>query len=481
MADSATDALKSKKQLLLNLLTAVLLLVTVAACFNKTVFAGVPISRVYQLGQRDTLFSKYFTPNREGYDASVYQYFVPSHFFLTKQLRQGVIPFWNPLVGCGAPFLADVETAVFWPFRLLLLWLPPLEAWNLLIVANVINFAIGTFLLGKALQLRRFAIIFSSLSCAFCPYLIFQSELIGSSASMIPLVMASFVNAHTRKTLLSRFLAGMACAVMILSGHPEPSFFGIACASLLYICLELFSTDSPDKTPKRLLISLLNISIIGIVAFSFCAFMLLPFLELLKHSDCYKLGLTGHRPGVPLNSILINLIHPAYGNSSPYLGILCVPLALTAIFFGLQKDKIVRALTLSILISIAAMSQLGPLDLLMNSKAFSWFVPKYCWPSLLVMLSVLTGCGFQSLASEVIKNWRKTSACTIICALLTIVSLAALRVSPGLLDCIRQDEAFEQMQIFSKFFTRDIILLAVFCVAVVLSRFLGKAQAAACV
>ncbi|MBX9688965.1 MAG: hypothetical protein K2X27_19815, partial [Candidatus Obscuribacterales bacterium] len=471
---------KSSKQLLLNFLSAAIIVAVILGAFGKTVFKGAPISRVYQLGQRDTLYSKYFTPTREGFDASVYQYFVPSHEFLCRQLLNGQIPLWNPLAGCGAPFLADVETAVAWPLRLMLLGLEPMRSWNLLIVANILNFGLGSFLLAQTLKLRRFAAIFASLLTAFCPFLIFQSELIGSSSSMIPLVMAAFVNAHEKRSYLRRILAGLACAVMIFSGHPEPSFFGIVSSSMLYLCLSVFGDQKEEPAWKRLGLGLWDIAIIGISAFCFSSFMLLPFLELLKNSDCYKLGLEGHRFGVPLNSILINLIHPAYNNSSPFLGILCVPLLLSSVALDFKNNKYARSLLICSAVSIALMSQLGPIDWLMNASAFSWFVPKYCWPSLLIMLSMISAFGLQSLLTLAQKDWRKASMIAISSSLFAVAVLAYIRIFPGSLDCIRQDEAFDHMQVISKFFTRDLILLSVFATAICLSRFFSKAQGIAC-
>lgn len=205
---AASDAARSikpgsttSKQLILHLLTAGILVAVVCGGFSKTIFRGAPISRLYQLGQRDTLFGRHYRPIREGYDASVYQYFVPCHHFLVQNLRQGVIPLWNPLVGCGEPFMADIETATFWPLRAALLWMEPIRSWNLLIILNLIVFSLGTFLLSTMVGLRRFAAMFAALLCAFCPFLIFHSELTGSSSSWIPLVLASFVWVERKGTL----------------------------------------------------------------------------------------------------------------------------------------------------------------------------------------------------------------------------------------------------------------------------------------
>lgn len=478
---AAQESSSGRKQFILNAACLAMIAFTILACFHESVFGGKPVSRLYQLGQRDTLYGKYLTGKREGYDASVYQYFVPSHVFLQGQIKKGTVPLWNPLAGCGAPFLADVETAVFNPLRLLLLCFnEPIRCWNLLIVFNLVNLALGTALLGFLLGLRRFALIYASLISSFCPFLVFQSELIGSSAGFIPLSMASFVFAARQNKLLSKAFAGLACAVMILSGHPEPSFFGIVFASLLYLLIKVQQESREGKwlyKIKILVFSLLDIAIIGAFAFSFSAFMLLPFLELLANSDCYKLGLAGHSFGVPLNSILLNLIHPAYNNSSPFLGILCLPLVLYAgTKFG--KNVFVSTLVLAAAIAIALMSQLGPIAWLMSLKTFSWFVPKYAWPSLLVILALLSGFGFQFIVDDLPKSWKKTSMTLAVLCLFAVLALAAIRLFPGLLDCPRQDEAFEKMQVISKFWTRDLIFLTLFALVAAASRFAGRAQGA---
>lgn len=501
---SSKAAGANSKQLILNLLTAGILVLVVCFGFSKTVFRGAPISRLYQLGQRDTLFARHYRPIREGYDASVYQYFVPCHHFLVQNLRKGIVPLWNPLVGCGEPFMADIETATFWPLRAALIWMEPIRSWNLLIVLNLVIFSLGTFLLSTMVALRRFAAMFAAIICAFCPFLIFHSELTGSSASWIPLVLASFVWAEKKGTLFSKALAGASCALMIVSGHPEPSFFGITAASLSYLLFKLLKTGSakfqpasegsetggagsqPDpksdtsstaitsqlkRAPRILLHGLLDIALIGIFAFAFSAPLLIPFAELLKSSDCYKLGLTGHRMGVPLNSILINLIHPAYDRCSPFLGILSVPLITAAVVGSFKSNHYLRSLSISALILVCAMSQLGPLDFIMNLPSFSWFVPKYCFSALLVILCVLTGFGLQELTDKINTNWKQVCLSIIGASILVLASLVAIKFAPSLLECIRQDEAFEKMSVLNNQWTKDLIILTAFCVFIVISRF----------
>ncbi len=49
----------------------------------------------------------------------------PMYRFAADSLREGVIPFWNPHQYAGAPFLADNQSGLFYPFNLLLFFLWP--------------------------------------------------------------------------------------------------------------------------------------------------------------------------------------------------------------------------------------------------------------------------------------------------------------------------------------------------------------------
>ena len=49
----------------------------------------------------------------------------PMYRFAADSLRGGVIPFWNPHQYAGAPFLADNQSGLFYPFNLLLFFLWP--------------------------------------------------------------------------------------------------------------------------------------------------------------------------------------------------------------------------------------------------------------------------------------------------------------------------------------------------------------------
>ena len=54
----------------------------------------------------------------------VFTYFYPSRAYAAEALRRGHLPLWNPYLFMGAPFLANIQAAVFYPLNWLLIWLP---------------------------------------------------------------------------------------------------------------------------------------------------------------------------------------------------------------------------------------------------------------------------------------------------------------------------------------------------------------------
>lgn len=465
----------SSSKLIADFCAMALVPVILVIAFSKTVFGGLPISRFYQLGQRDSLLSRYYSAVREGYDASVYQYFVPNHVYTTKTWLSGHVPLWNPLTGCGAPQLADIETAVCWPLRLLLLGLEPVHSWNLLLVFNLMVCGTGTFVLARTLGTSRLASLLAGTVLAFCPYLVFQSELIGGCASLTPWVMASFVKCSTSTSSLWRIAAAIACAGMVISGHPEPVFFGISAACILRLCLALTQQVEPKKKMlTRLIAGFKDISLVGVMSLGLSAFILLPFGELLLNSECYKLGLNGTDFGVPLNTVIVNLLHPAYGNCSPFLGIVVPAMMLTA--FTRMRNYLVTGLILTLVLTIAFMCRVGPLEGIMTWKALSWFVPKYCWPSILILSSVLAAFGVDSILNQdrphaqqlmpsLPENRWKVVGTVALSAIAVGAGLLLCKYVPGLLQARAMDEAFDHLTVQNKLFVKDLILLGVLSVS----------------
>src|ERR1035438_3547620 len=50
------------------------------------------------------------------FESADYALFYKANFqFLADAMREGRVPLWNPYIGLGRPFLADTQSAVFYP------------------------------------------------------------------------------------------------------------------------------------------------------------------------------------------------------------------------------------------------------------------------------------------------------------------------------------------------------------------------------
>ena len=135
--------------------------------------------------------------------------------FARDEIRAGRLPLWNPYAGCGAPFLANGQSAVFDPFHAIayLGRLPDALAW--MAAARLWVAGIGMYLLAKAWRLSAWGRWTSGLSYPFSGFLIgWLLYPIGSVAVWMPWVFLA-----TDKALEgpgTRGIAGLALAVGVL-------------------------------------------------------------------------------------------------------------------------------------------------------------------------------------------------------------------------------------------------------------------------
>src|SRR4051794_23340211 len=145
-----------------------------AGCFHESLLGGRVLSPADVL-----LVEASFRPDGKG-DYQPFNrllidpvlQFQPWLEFNRAELRSGRLPLWNPLAGCGAPHLANGQSAVFDPFHLIA-YLGPLPgayagiAWARLLFAGV-----GTFLLARRWGLGPWGRWFCGLAFPLCGFLV---------------------------------------------------------------------------------------------------------------------------------------------------------------------------------------------------------------------------------------------------------------------------------------------------------------------
>jgi hypothetical protein len=187
-------------------------------------------------------------------------YFQPLRFFTTEQLRAGKLPLWNPYNASGEPWLANPQTAVFYPPAWIFLVLPFATAYMLFLLFHALLLGIGTYLWFA----RR-----ASTAAA----------LLGAVALMLSGPVLSLLDVQNNFTTFAWFpwvllvaggrrpaAGGVVLAMSFLAGEPF-------LAAIAAICYVIVNRD------------LRTIALAGLGALGLTAVQLFPFLEMLAGSN----------------------------------------------------------------------------------------------------------------------------------------------------------------------------------------------------
>ncbi len=274
------------------------------------------------------------------------QYY-PWRTFAARQLQSGILPLWNPHQFCGTPFLANGQSAVFYPLNFVFWIFDPAFAFGVSAFLHTLLAAFGTYFLAQIYKLSRAASLLSAIAFGFCGYLAAWILLptLANTAAWLPVLLAvvsgQWSEEQAQKKLLTAhwpLSTGLACA--LLAGHPQIFFF-----LLLALALQALFAPQKGRAMGQLILSSALAGLLG-------AIQLLPMIELAKG---------GHRAGVLPNvdgwngivehalywpelislALPDNFLHGGTLNENfGYVGVGVCLLALCALIFNKQiRDK----------------------------------------------------------------------------------------------------------------------------------------------
>lgn len=464
-----------KQALKLDLLVMLGLILVVIGFFAPTVFMGLPISKISRLAEWDSLFSAYRTGANAAMDPSLIQLMIPYYFLAADIWHSGQIPLWNPYAALGVPLLADIQAQAFSPLHLPFYFFPTMQVYNLELVSRVCLGVVSAYLFARSLQLPRYASVFASLSYCFCPYILWYSELMGAGYFVLPLVFCCFVRLAKNYSWAHLVAAGSASALLLLSAHPEITFFGIlsavACMCLLMVLNPELSVEFKGVITAAWRSVLL---IFGCAAFTFClsAPVLLPFAEYLLHSDSYKFA-TAACAYVPWQAVLYNLLQPGFAGASSYLGVVAavvLPLALVL------KNYRARCVAIMVALTFIVSCRIGPVEWLVEHKPFSYLMTIYCLPNFLLLTATLAAFGLQAAVEKSSITSKSKLLLLMLGVAMTLGVPLALWLSKVSLVAGKFDDALPVMSFSVNVLKRDLLLVLVFLLLVVLGKRLTERQ-----
>ena len=355
-----------------------------------------------------------FGSNRELFDSTVQ--FQPAWQTVRRTFPD--VPRWDPSTLSGRPLLGDPQAAVFSIFSLPAYILPFWKSLAIMAALKVFMSAFGAFLLGRMVGMRFGGAFLCGLAFGFSLWQVTWVSWPHSGVwAFLPWVCLLCELCVRRPGPLP--FAGLAGVVglQFLAGHPSSSYQVLFVAGLFWLGRIVIARESWRWAGLRLL----TLGGALAVGTALAALMLLPFLELLAHSNDSELrSSVSEFFKVPPRFLLGFTLHDFWGHGrgatefasqlperAYYVGALPLMLAIAALIARPRRERIAVAVFGVAALDVATGS--APLyDLVLKLPGFSAAHNGRFGVVAVLCLAVLAGWGLDELTGEGLSRARRT-------------------------------------------------------------------------
>jgi uncharacterized membrane protein len=216
--------------------------------------------------------------------------FYSYRLFAARSLRNGSLPLWNPHDYGGMPFLADPQSAVFYPFNLLLTLFVrndtlPLIALEFQLILHIFLAGLFTYLFARTIGLKRFPSFISGVTFMFTGFMAAHMEhlVIINAITWLPLILLFLEKGLRQGKLRYSVPAGWAFGLSIMAGHYQMALY-VALGVLIYVIFRLaWAFQDGDATGSLLRKGSLY-PLMVMVGLAVSAVQLIPALKLIGRS-----------------------------------------------------------------------------------------------------------------------------------------------------------------------------------------------------
>jgi hypothetical protein len=222
------------------------------------------------------------TDNRTYRTDALFAYY-PRRVELTRSIRSGRLPLWNPYILGGMPFFADPQSRVAYPIALLLTLVDPVDAMAYDVAIHLVIAMFGMYLFLGAIRVNVWGALLGGFAFGFSSFFYVRlghPTFVASSAWM-PFLFYAFERARKggpgSTVMLAIFLA-----MSYLAGFPQIFLFGVGSLVLYAFYISLDRGGPPRKAAVFKTMRILLVA--GGLSILLVAVQLIPFVEFMKNS-----------------------------------------------------------------------------------------------------------------------------------------------------------------------------------------------------
>lgn len=216
------------------------------------------------------------------------KYYYPTKFFTTESIQNGEMPFWDPYLSCGNPFLAILQQGLFYPLSLLCYLLPFNLGFKYFFIIHFFLAGLFLYLLMRKLRIDSYCSFMTAVIFIFSGYLVSLINLLTSLCAVIwaPLIFLFFSEAIQRKSYFFSILVGLILSWQFFAGQPEVLYMTVLMSGLYWVFYVFYSIKEQKLKALPELKKTSFIIIPGLIFFFLISLIqMIPFLELVKYSS----------------------------------------------------------------------------------------------------------------------------------------------------------------------------------------------------
>jgi hypothetical protein len=200
--------------------------------------------------------------------------------FFVQSINSGVIPWWNPYLFSGMPFMANPSISLFYPPTWIFFLLPVNQAYGVFFAMQIFIALLAMYWFSRrVLGIPFIAGLGASFAWGFSGYFLARTwaghaETLAASA-LLPWVFGSFILALKKPAIPSAVNAGFALAVQIFSGYQTVAMFTLEAVGIALIYITI---------AKKSFIPVITVSVAVISGLLLSALQLLPSMEFFIRS-----------------------------------------------------------------------------------------------------------------------------------------------------------------------------------------------------